>query len=74
VSGKTGARIVTLSHAAVELITAQANGKLPTAPLFVDSFGNRWNKDSWKLAVPSGSAGSSATRRRGDLHPSPRGH
>lgn len=47
-SGKTGPRVVTLSTQALEFLKAQSASKLPTAPLMSDSFGNRWNKDSWK--------------------------
>lgn len=47
-SGKTGARVVTLSSAALEFFRRKATSKLPSAPLLADSYGNRWNKDSWK--------------------------
>lgn len=47
-SGKTGRRTVTLSTTALEFFKEEAKDKLPTAPLLTDSFGNRWNKDSWK--------------------------
>ena len=47
-TGKTGARVVTLSTAAVEFFKEQARNKLPSAPLLSDAYGNRWNKDSWK--------------------------
>jgi integrase len=47
-SGKTGKRTVTLSTTAREFFAVEAKGKLPGAPLLTDSFGNRWNKDSWK--------------------------
>lgn len=47
-TGKTGARTVTLSTAAVTFFTGMAKGKLPAAPLLTDDFGNRWNKDAWK--------------------------
>lgn len=47
-SGKTGARVVTLSSAAFEFFRRKATSKLPSAPLLADSYGNRWNKDSWK--------------------------
>jgi len=47
-SGKTGARLVTLSTTATEFLKTQTKNKLPGAPLLTDSFGNRWNKDSWK--------------------------
>lgn len=47
-SGKTGARVVTLSTAALSFFKGKAANKLPAAPLLADSYGNRWNKDSWK--------------------------
>lgn len=47
-SGKTGRRTVTLSTTAREFFATECKGKLPTAPLLADGFGNRWNKDSWK--------------------------
>ncbi|SFC34039.1 Site-specific recombinase XerD [Polaromonas sp. OV174] len=47
-TGKTGRRLVTLSTTAIEFLKIQAQNKLPSAPLLTDSFGNRWNKDSWK--------------------------
>lgn len=47
-TGKTGPRLVTLSTAASEFLKTQARDKLPAAPLLADSFGHRWNKDSWK--------------------------
>ena len=47
-NGKTGKRTVTLSTTTRELFAAEAKGKLPSAPLLADAFGNRWNKDSWK--------------------------
>jgi integrase len=47
-SGKTGPRVVTLSTKALKFFRAQSASKLPSAPLLSDSFGNRWNKDSWK--------------------------
>lgn len=47
-TGKTGRRTVTLSTAARDFFADQAKGKLPSAPLLSDNFGNRWNKDSWK--------------------------
>lgn len=48
-TGKTGTRTVTLSTAARKFFEAQATDKLPAAPLIADGFGNRWNKDSWKI-------------------------
>lgn len=47
-SGKTGPRVATLSSQALAFFKAQARGKLPSAPLLTDAYGNRWNKDSWK--------------------------
>jgi integrase len=47
-SGKTGRRTVTLSTTAREFFASEAKDKLPGAPLLADSYGNRWNKDSWK--------------------------
>lgn len=47
-SGKTGARTVTLSTAALAFFKGKTASKLPAAPLLADAFGNRWNKDSWK--------------------------
>lgn len=47
-TGKTGTRTVTLSTTAREFFATEAKGKLPSAPLLIDGFGNRWNKDSWK--------------------------
>jgi integrase len=47
-TSKTGARLVTLSSAAVEFFALQAKGKLPTAPLVARQDGSYWNKDAWK--------------------------
>jgi integrase len=47
-SGKTGARVVTLSTTAQKFLAAQVGEKPGDAPLLTDSFENRWNKDSWK--------------------------
>jgi integrase len=47
-TGKTGTRTVTLSTAARDFLTEQSKDKLPAAPLLIDPFGNRWNKDGWK--------------------------
>lgn len=47
-TGKTGTRLVTLSTTATEFLKTQTRNSLPGAPLLTDSFGNRWNKDSWK--------------------------
>jgi len=47
-TGKTGTRLVTLSTTATEFLKTQTRNSLPGAPLLTDTFGNRWNKDSWK--------------------------
>ena len=47
-TGKTGARVVTLSTDALKFLKSLTTSKLPSAPLLSDSFGTRWNKDSWK--------------------------
>lgn len=47
-SGKVGARVVTLSTQALSFFKALSASKLPAAPLLTDAYGNRWNKDSWK--------------------------
>jgi integrase len=47
-SGKTGARTVTLSTAARAFLKDKVSHKLPAAPLLADAYGNRWNKDAWK--------------------------
>jgi integrase len=47
-SGKTGARTVTVSTAALTFFKTKTTSKLPAAPLLADAYGNRWNKDSWK--------------------------
>ena len=47
-SGKTGARTVTLSTQALAFFKTQTKGKLPAAPVLTDAFNNAWNKDSWK--------------------------
>ncbi len=47
-TGKTGTRLVTLSTTATEFLKTQTRNSLPGAPLLTDSFGHRWNKDSWK--------------------------
>jgi integrase len=45
--GKTGARTVAISTAAV-FFTEIGKDKIAAAPMLVNSFGQRWNKDSWK--------------------------
>ena len=47
-SGKTGTRVSTISSAAIDFFTRLGTGKLPNAPLLATSFGQHWNKDSWK--------------------------
>jgi len=47
-SGKTGRRIATVSTAARTFFTEKAKGKLPTAYLLTDEFGQQWKKDNWK--------------------------
>ena len=46
--GKTSLRVATLSSQALSLMRTQCANKLPTAPLFTDARGVRWNKDMWK--------------------------
>ena len=46
--GKTGRRIATVSTAAKVFFTEQAKGKLPSAFLLTNEFGQPWNKDNWK--------------------------
>ena len=46
--GKTGARTVAISTAAVSFFTEASQDKTPAAPLLATSFGQAWNKDSWK--------------------------
>lgn len=47
-NGKTGERTVAVSTAAAQFLAEQQKGKLPTAPMLATSYGQRWNKDSWK--------------------------
>lgn len=46
--GKTGPRTVAVSTAAAHFLAEQQKNKLPTAPMLATSYGQRWNKDSWK--------------------------
>lgn len=49
---KTGKpRRIQLPAEAAKLLTIQATDKLPTAPLFMRSNGQPWNKDSWKKPI-----------------------
>lgn len=47
-NGKTGRRIATVSTAARTFFSDQAKGKLPTAFLLTNEFGQQWKKDDWK--------------------------
>ena len=47
-TGKTGRRTVAISSAAVAFFIEASKNKLPAAPMLATSFGQRWNKDSWK--------------------------
>lgn len=47
-TGKTGRRTVAISTAAVSFFMEASRNKLPAAPMLATSFGQRWNKDSWK--------------------------
>lgn len=46
--GKTGSRTVAISTAASKFFTEASHGKTPAAPLLATSYGQKWNKDSWK--------------------------
>ena len=46
--GKTGARTVAISTAAAAFFAEVGKDKIAAAPMLVNSFGQRWNKDSWK--------------------------
>jgi integrase len=48
-SGKTGARSVPLSAAMQELCQEVSKDKLPSAPLFTDPDGRRWNKNTTSI-------------------------
>lgn len=51
-TGKTGARVVPLSDAAVELFTKLSKGKLPTAPLLTMDDGRPWRHSAvWSREV-----------------------
>jgi integrase len=47
--GKTGSRSIPLSSAMNELCKDQSKDKLPSAPLFTDPDGKRWNKGIWSI-------------------------
>jgi integrase len=47
-SGKTGARTVAISSAAVSFFTDASKSKLPSAPMLATIYGQRWSKDGWK--------------------------
>ena len=51
VSGKTGARTIPLSPAALEHFKACAKGKLPGAWLVARADGSQWKKEAWRDAV-----------------------
>jgi integrase len=46
--GKTGERTVAISTAAAAFFAEIGKDKIGAAPMLVNSFGQRWNKDSWK--------------------------
>lgn len=46
--GKTGERTVAISTAAATFFAEVGKDKIAAAPMLVNSFGQRWNKDSWK--------------------------
>jgi integrase len=46
--GKTGERTVAISTAASAFFTEVSQDKIGQAPMFTTSYGQRWNKDSWK--------------------------
>lgn len=51
---KTGKpRRIQLPNEAAKLLTAQAENKLPGAPLFMRANGKPWDKDSWKHPIAS---------------------
>jgi integrase len=60
--GKTGFRVVPLSSAATAFFEQQTNDKIANAPIFSTSFGERWNKDSWKKPLKAAVTGAA-------LHP-----
>ena len=46
--GKTGLRTVAISTAASNFFASASQDKTPAAPLLATSYGQVWNKDSWK--------------------------
>ena len=46
--GKTGARTVAISTAASAFFAEVGKDKIGAAPMLATSYGQRWNKDSWK--------------------------
>ena len=46
--GKTGARVVSLSTAAITFFSEQCRDKLGHAPILTRADGGRWDKDAWK--------------------------
>ncbi len=46
--GKTGARTVAISTAAAAFFAEAGKDKIGAAPMLATSYGQRWNKDSWK--------------------------
>ena len=46
--GKTGARTVAISTVASDFFIKLSQRKTPSAPLLSTSYGQAWNKDSWK--------------------------
>ena len=46
--GKTGPRVAPISTAAVQFFTEAGKGKIGNAPMLTTTYGDRWNKDSWK--------------------------
>lgn len=47
-TGKTGPRTVAISTAATAFFTEASKDKIGAAPMLSTSYGQRWNKDSWK--------------------------
>lgn len=47
-NGKTGKRIVAISTAAAAFFAEAGKDKIGAAPMLATSYGQRWNKDSWK--------------------------
>ena len=46
-------RRIVVPAGAAELLTQQAKGKLPGAPMFMRANGKAWDKDSWKHPITS---------------------